>query len=470
MKNFLLILIIISLIVLPVSNVESDVASELRNMFDSIGMDAVSSSAGVYQSQARGYAVGGSFTARAPTKYISPMTIQLPNMKSGCGGIDMFFGGFQFINAEEFKKFLQAAGTAAIGYAFHMALQAVCPTCDETLKALRKFADDINRFGLSSCTAGKMLAGLGQPLYGALEQARASEGKLTSSDGTSEGFWSPVKGFLVTSSAGIKDLHQKMYEASRDPKALLRSGISTADNLRTGIELTEDQIELAISLLGTKASVRGFDEGGEEITTAECREFMPLIKVSDILESATTEKPFLTYKCGGGGSFLDNTCEYLKKTQSTTYEGYRESVRKRLIGIKDKIIEGTRLNDVEINFVRAVPNVPIITTLKAALAASPEMVEVVIVNISDLVAISYAMYVVNAYVTIYKNNAIKHTCGDIPVDRYVKVMKDFMDEFQKYTSSLETTTKLIAFINSLQQSTTSYTSQRLRVAMRELGW
>ena len=461
------------MVAIPVKDAESDVASELKNMFDNLGMDAGASSAGVYQSQARGYLVGGSLTARSPTKYMSPLTIQLPDMKAGCGGIDMFFGGFQFINAEEFKRFLQAAGTSAIGYAFHMALQAVCPTCDETLKALRKFADDVNKFGLDSCTGGKMLANLGQPLYGALEQARASAGELSGSDGTSEGLWSPVKGWLQTATKSINELHSYMYQTARDPKAPLKVGISTPENLRMAgtYTLDESQMELAISLLGTKAPVRGSDDGGDEVTTAECHDFMPLITVADILEGATADNPLTVWKCASGsGSFADGTCEYIIKGTITSFDGYRKFAQTKLSGIRDKIIDGVALNESEKKFIGSIPNVPIQAALKTALSASPIMVDAVITNISDLAAVAYAMYTVTAYSGIYRHNATKEICGDLPRERYMMVMSQFADEFKRYTNGIETTTKLIAFIDSLQRSSTTYASQRLRNAMQALGW
>jgi len=465
----LLVLIIISLIIaLPVKDAESDVASELRNIFDSLGMSASSSNAGAYYSQSRGYLVGGSLTARAPTKYASPLTIQLPDMKAGCGGIDMFFGGFQFINAEEFKRFLQAAGTAAIGYAFHMALQAVCPTCDETLKALRKFANEVNQFGLDSCTAGRMIANLGQPLYGALNQAQASLGQLSGSDGTSEGLWSPVKGWLETATKSIEELHQDMYNAARDPKAPMRAGISVPDNLRMST-LDETQMEIAVSILGTKAPVRGSDEGGTEITTAECVDFMPLITVSDILEGSQPDNPIKVWRCASG-SFVDGTCDYIVKAEVPNFEGYRKFAQDMLFSIRDKLIDNNSLSENERKFINSIPGVPIKSALSAAIAASPTMVDAVIANISDLAAVSYAMYVINSYYGIYRQNSTKYVCGDDPRKRYIDLTHMLANEFGKYMSGIEMTTKLIAFVNSLERSSTTYASQRIRNAMQALGW
>ena len=244
--------------------------------------------------------MGGSLTARAPTKYMAPLTVQLPDLKAGCGGVDMFFGGFQFINAEEFKRFLQSAGTAAIGYAFHMALEAVCPTCNSVLKSLRGFADSVNKFGLDSCTAAKAAMNtVGGPIKAHLQTAIAGSGELTGLDGTSDGFWSPVKGWMDQMSKGINGLHQSIYDAARDPgKTLSKVGVSTQDNIRpTGTyTLNEAQMEIAISLLGTKAPMVGVGEGDVEITMENVPTTCPL---SPLQTSLKGQLPTIRLRYGG---------------------------------------------------------------------------------------------------------------------------------------------------------------------------
>ncbi len=49
-----------------------------------------------FAGQQRGYYSGGSFSARWPHKKDYPVTVEMPRVKSGCGGIDVFMGGFSF--------------------------------------------------------------------------------------------------------------------------------------------------------------------------------------------------------------------------------------------------------------------------------------------------------------------------------------------------------------------------------------
>lgn len=57
----------------------------------------------------------------------------------------MFFGGFSFVNAEEFQQMLQNIGQNAMGYAFELGLEAVCPTCNSVLKDLKNYASQLNK-------------------------------------------------------------------------------------------------------------------------------------------------------------------------------------------------------------------------------------------------------------------------------------------------------------------------------------
>lgn len=442
-------------------------------MFDSLGMSTSASDSGAYYSQSRGYLMGGSLTARSPTKYMAPLTVQLPDLKAGCGGVDMFFGGFQFINAEEFKRFLQNAGTAAVGYAFQMALEAVCPTCNSVLKSLRSFADSINKFGLDSCTAARAVMNTaGGQVQGYLQTAIAEEGQLSSSDGSGDGFWSPVKGWMAQMGKSVEQLNRAVYDAARNErKTHPRIGISTMENYRFGgiNTLTEDQMELAISLLGTKAPTRGVGDSGSETPLAECREYMPLITVTDILEGTKEDNPLLVWRCTQG-SFSDGSCERIDKAVITGFDGYRKYALDMLTGIKQKMRDGTPLSDTERSFIDSIPNVPVKSAITTALGASPSIADAMIVNISDLAAVSYAVYVVASYTGIYRQNAVKNTCGDAPYQRYAAVIDGLMKEFERYASHVRTVTTLISFLDTIGRANSLYGSKRLLASMTELKW
>lgn len=51
-----------------------------------------------YQTQAAGYAALGSVYARNQVRTIRLAHVDVPGMRSGCGGIDLFAGGFPSSN------------------------------------------------------------------------------------------------------------------------------------------------------------------------------------------------------------------------------------------------------------------------------------------------------------------------------------------------------------------------------------
>lgn len=434
-------------------------------MFRDLGMASGSSGSGAFESQSRGYLIGGSVTARTPAKYMTPFTIQLPDVKAGCGGIDIFFGGFQFINAEEFKRFLQAAGTAAIGYAFHMALSAICQSCDTILRSLRQFADAINKFGLDSCTAGRAAVNL---LDSALQGAFSREGRISDSNSSGGGFWSPVKGWLNAMSREISELHRKIYEYARDPGNPRRPGISTSERLSFS-GLSEDQMEIAISILGTRAPVSVWS-ADEDTDVAMCTELLPLLGVNELLTGSSPDKPIMVYTCRSG-NFSDGTCTRIGIKTVPDFPGYRQFTVDMLLRIQDKLERFTPLSDEEIAFVESIP-IPILAIMKNALKVSPAVCSAAVAHLSDVVAVYYAIYTISSYVDFYKRITSEQqpACDDDPAKRYLAVLDDLKVHLERYSASVKMLDAIIAFAESLEKKVEAQASERIRSAVTSLGW
>ena len=109
------------------------------------------------QGQERGFYSGGNFSMRwqDPTTY--PVTTTMPHIKSGCGGIDVFMGGFSFMNSNYLVTKLQAILSNAAGVAFDLALKTVCEQCANTIKNLESISDTLNHLQMNECAAGKSI-------------------------------------------------------------------------------------------------------------------------------------------------------------------------------------------------------------------------------------------------------------------------------------------------------------------------
>jgi conjugative transfer pilus assembly protein TraH len=105
--------------------------------------------------QRRGVVSGGSVVERSRIMSESLYRIVPPSFESGCGGIDLFGGSFSFISAQQFESLLRSIASNASGYAFEMALGAMCPTCVETMETLQRKVQQLNQGFLNSCQLAK---------------------------------------------------------------------------------------------------------------------------------------------------------------------------------------------------------------------------------------------------------------------------------------------------------------------------
>lgn len=124
-------------------------ASWLDTWYDNV----MSTSTGInyFEGQKRGYATFGSFSLRLPARTDYLFSIEKPHLKVGCGGIDLFMGGFSFLNPEYLVQKVQAMLQSAPFIAFDMALETLCPTCSEILKKTESIIDALNQIQLSEC-------------------------------------------------------------------------------------------------------------------------------------------------------------------------------------------------------------------------------------------------------------------------------------------------------------------------------
>lgn len=106
---------------------------------------------GVYDSQRRGVLFGGSLEGRFEVMRPNILTFSPPSLDAGCGGLSMFGGSFSFINADEFTQLLRDIAQNAVGYAFSIAIDAMCPTCADEMQKLQSRIQDLNGLAKSSC-------------------------------------------------------------------------------------------------------------------------------------------------------------------------------------------------------------------------------------------------------------------------------------------------------------------------------
>ena len=113
-----------------------------------------------------GQCPGGGLSVRNRVKNEQIATLHtfcrnLPGINAGCGGIDMFMGGFSHISKDALIAALRNIGTNAAGYAFKLWIKTIAPMIDGVMEDLSNLATKINQANINSCeTASTLLSGL----------------------------------------------------------------------------------------------------------------------------------------------------------------------------------------------------------------------------------------------------------------------------------------------------------------------
>lgn len=134
---------------------------------------------GVHESQRRGVVFGGRLVSKNRIINQNVVSFVPPSIKAGCGGIDMFGGSFSFINSEQLVQLMRAVAQNAIGYAFQLALDAVCPVCSKHMAYLQDQISKLNQYLGNSC---QLAQGLVDGGYKAMTEGFRKDEETKSTD------------------------------------------------------------------------------------------------------------------------------------------------------------------------------------------------------------------------------------------------------------------------------------------------
>ena len=144
---------------LPLTSLSADVGSSMDSFLSDVGGAANVTGPTAYQGQSAGYYSLGNVWTRYPQKTTNIANLQLPSARAGCGGIDLFAGSFSFINASEMVAMLKAVANNAVGFAFSLAIDTICPECSKIMQEFSQKAQLMNNLNINSCELAQGLVG-----------------------------------------------------------------------------------------------------------------------------------------------------------------------------------------------------------------------------------------------------------------------------------------------------------------------
>lgn len=269
---------IFSLILFPLA-IFANLENEMNKFFNNLGSSSNVSSAEIYNGQKAGYATGGSVTIRNRSMRLQPATVNLPRFDAGCGGIDIYTGGFSFVSSDQLIQALKTVGSSTVGYAFLLGLETVSPQVANTIKQMQTWANAINANSINSCEVASQLVGSVWP-----KDSMASQ-HICQTTGAHYGFLSDrIDGRHQCSKAGNKEKKAEIDNKTRKEnpnliigdyniawEAIQKQGFLTKDNeiaeflmtLMGTIIVRDDEVETFPAMAMDESYIKTFLEGGD---------------------------------------------------------------------------------------------------------------------------------------------------------------------------------------------------------------
>lgn len=331
---------------------EESVGGDLQNFFSSLGYASNATNASSYQTQEAGYYDGGSLFLRNQVKNLQLVHLDMPSYRAGCGGINLFAGGFSYIKSSELVEFFQKVLSSAGGYAFNLAMETSVPQLAHVMQYMQSIAERINSANMNSCEMAENLVG------GAWPKNRLSQEKICEDLGTHNGKfadWAEArqecrkeKGFNETMDAAANDpAYQNQVLRNKN---LIWSAIHKNSFLSSNRELAE----LLMTLSGTEI----YDANGSVTILTGSSDNRTLIKALMYGGSAPT------YHCDEENSCLRPSLSTITIPSSNSLVS---QVQNLVTGLSEKVKNDQALTDQEKGFLNAesIPILKFITVLQS---------------------------------------------------------------------------------------------------------
>ena len=313
-------------------------------------------------SQEANYLSAGSANIKTPVQLMQIARVQLPSINGGCGGINLYTGGFSFISADALAQFGKNILQDAAPVAVDLALQTWAPSIEKIKNQFQSYAQDINNFNMSSCQAAELGVGyLADSLSG--EQTMEHTCKSLNASSNKFSSWLATKEHCETN-ADIAKAAQEAKEQHKEYSIIAPNRNVIWYILNNPSKIDSDVAQYIITLVGT-VSYHG--------STSEYQEFPSLFKTPDspIVKAYLEGGDVVEYQCtsttGADGSPNSDTgCvnmttvkKTIKQEDSMVYK-----IEQVLNAVINNIKTGQELTDDQAQMLAALDDVPIFNSIR----------------------------------------------------------------------------------------------------------
>ena len=395
----------------------SGLGGELRGFWERTGGGMNVTRPQAYQGQMGGYVTMGSLYVRTQPRNTGVMQVQLPSVRAGCGGIDIFAGSFSFISKEEMILLMEGIMQNAASFAFELALESLSPAVAEQVSKLRDLLQEVNAMNINSCEAGQTLVGSMWPKMDGASQhicqtVGSMNGKFADAVARRHGCGMEGQQNATLGEASGELADQVPININYAWRAVKKNAFLTS-NPRIG--------ELFMSMTGTVITVGAAnDNEGPRHRTIAPRAYSP-----EMLKALVD-----------GGTIPILRCDELERCLNPTWtdmtlntdDAFFALMRGIVAGMSDAIRDDTELTEEMIGVI-GLTSVPVYETLKTARAYKYQFVDDEIALISEMVAVDFAMLYINESVSEMARSASNiDTFGDV-IREYQASVRETQNNF-----------------------------------------
>ena len=384
-RGISIFLVIVFLYLLQPFTTQAQVSESMDDFWDEIGVAANITGPSAFRGQQAGYYSLGNVYLRVPQENLRPVTIQLPSFRAGCGGIDIYSGGFSYVNSSQLISFMKSVANNASSFAFQVALETISPVISEKIGELQSVAQRINQFTMNSCEAGQAAVASAWPQSDRASQiicATSAARRGLYSDWVAARHGCGSEGKRTTILAG----------ASSEEKANLPQNINIAwDALKRHPIISKDRefMQFLMTLSGTEILRTGKNDDDKQSHQFLPAKMLDAGVVSAFLDGGTIN----IYKCD---KETQDRC--LKPTTGGTVtiaasDGLRARVQTMLAAIMTNVRRRTPLTDDQQEFLN-LTTLPVYKMINVHSAYEGVFADQTIQSFSEIIAIDllYALF------------------------------------------------------------------------------
>jgi conjugative transfer pilus assembly protein TraH len=161
----------------------ANVADDMDGFFNDVGFASNTTNVQAFQSQAAGFYGGGSLYARTPVRNYRLVTLDLPEARTGCAGIDLLTGSMSIISGDKIVEFGKQVMASSGAYAADIMIATTIPELKNVRDRLEAIAQKVNQTSINSCEMAQNLVGGLWPKTAASQDKICSDQKRMGKEG-----------------------------------------------------------------------------------------------------------------------------------------------------------------------------------------------------------------------------------------------------------------------------------------------